>query len=70
MKSASLPACRAGIRKMFGEDLSPSQVVERILKDIRQRGDDQALMEWTEKLDGKAPRITLCFGSRNAGSPG
>ena len=48
------PGMQAGIRKLFGEDLTPAQVVERILKDIRRRG-DQALLEWTEKLDGKAP---------------
>ena len=40
--------------RLFGERLSPSQAVERILKDIRLRG-DEALREWTERLDGLAP---------------
>jgi histidinol dehydrogenase len=48
------PAVQANIRKLFGEDLTPSQVVERILKDVRLRG-DAALRAWTEKLDGQAP---------------
>ena len=38
------------IEKMFGEKLSPTQVVDRILNDVRQRG-DAALIEWTQKLD-------------------
>jgi histidinol dehydrogenase len=42
------------IRKLTGEALSPVQVVERILRDVRQRGDD-ALREWTSRLDGSAP---------------
>lgn len=40
--------------RLFGERLSPTQAVERILKDIRQRG-DPALREWTIRLDGSAP---------------
>jgi histidinol dehydrogenase len=35
----------------FGADLSPQEVVRRILSDVKQRGDD-ALIEWTHKLDG------------------
>src|SRR5690242_16420844 len=35
----------------FGEDLPPQEVVRRILKDVKARGDD-ALLEWTQKLDG------------------
>lgn len=42
---------KAGIRKVFGEDLTPVQVVERILGDVRARG-DQAVMEYTLKIDG------------------
>ena len=42
------------IVRFFGEPLSPVQVVERILADVQARG-DEALMEWTAKLDGKAP---------------
>jgi len=40
--------------QVFGERLAPAQAVERILKDVRQRG-DAALREWTQKLDGAAP---------------
>ena len=40
-----------GINRIFGEPLTPAQVVEKILRDVRQRGDD-ALADWTEKLDG------------------
>ena len=39
------------IAALFGERLTPTQTVGRILQDVRQRG-DAALREWTEKLDG------------------
>lgn len=45
------PQVRERIREVFGEDLSPAQVVERIVGDVRARG-DAALREWTLKLDG------------------
>ena len=38
--------------ELFGEPLSPQQVVERICGDIRERGLD-AVIEYTRKLDGK-----------------
>ncbi|GBF07421.1 histidinol dehydrogenase [Deinococcus aerius] len=41
----------ARIEATFGEPLTPEQVVTRILADVRARGDD-ALLEWTETLDG------------------
>jgi histidinol dehydrogenase len=44
-----------GIEKIFEEKLLPSQAVQRILKDVRRRG-DQALADWTHKLDGVAPK--------------
>lgn len=44
-----------GIEQIFEEQLSPSQAVRRILKDVRQRG-DQALADWSRKLDGVAPK--------------
>ncbi|GHF41497.1 histidinol dehydrogenase [Deinococcus metalli] len=47
-------AVLARIEATFGEQLSPEQVVLRILADVRDRGDD-ALREWTEKLDGARP---------------
>ena len=40
------------ILRTFGEPLTPAQVVERILRDVRLRG-DPALAEWTERLDGR-----------------
>ncbi|AAF11684.1 histidinol dehydrogenase [Deinococcus radiodurans] len=42
------------IEQTFGERLTPEQVVERILLDVRARGDD-ALRDWTERLDGPRP---------------
>jgi len=42
------------IRRLFGEALSPAQAVDRILRDVRQRG-DAALVDWTVRLDGMAP---------------
>ncbi|WP_291425521.1 histidinol dehydrogenase [Deinococcus sp.] len=42
------------IKTTFGEALTPEQVVERIIADVRARGDD-ALFDWTEKLDGSRP---------------
>jgi histidinol dehydrogenase len=39
------------ILRLFGESLTPSQVVAQIIQDVRQRG-DEALRQWTEKLDG------------------
>jgi histidinol dehydrogenase len=41
---------REGIAARFGEPLTPVQAVERILRDVRERG-DAALHSWTEKLD-------------------
>ena len=35
----------------FGTDLAPYEVVRTILKDVRGRGDD-ALIDWSQKLDG------------------
>jgi histidinol dehydrogenase len=40
--------------KLFGERLSPEQVVKRILEDVKARG-DEALLDWTETLDGHRP---------------
>jgi histidinol dehydrogenase len=47
------PSVAAGIQQIFGEPLSPAQAVDRILADVRSRG-DEALREWTARLDGKA----------------
>ena len=41
---------RAGIARVFGEDLTPEQAVARLLADVRARG-DEALREWTARID-------------------
>jgi histidinol dehydrogenase len=41
---------RAGIRRVFGEELTPEEAVARILADVRQRG-DEALCHWTACID-------------------
>jgi len=44
----------AGIRNVFGEELTPDTAVARILSDVRRRG-NEALREWTERIDNLAP---------------
>ena len=46
------PSVQERITQMFGEPLTPAQVVDRILRDVRKRG-DKALVDWTERLDGR-----------------
>src|ERR1700716_4492902 len=47
----ALPASvRAGIRETFGEDLSAEAVVQRIIEDVRSRG-DAALRHFTRAFD-------------------
>ena len=41
--------------ELFGEPLNPMQAVDRILADVRHRG-DAALREWSQRLDGSAPK--------------
>lgn len=45
------PRMAEGIRRMFGADLTPAQVVDRILADVRQRG-DAAIRDYTLRIDG------------------
>ncbi|NSW51208.1 MAG: histidinol dehydrogenase [Anaerolineae bacterium] len=52
------PALQAGIQQVFGETLSPEQVVDRILHDVRERG-DEAVLDYTRKIDGFAPESLL-----------
>ncbi|MBI3953732.1 MAG: histidinol dehydrogenase [Chloroflexi bacterium] len=58
------PALAEGIRRLFGESLSPEQAVARILADVRRDG-DRALLDYTSRLDGVAlaslevPRQTI-----------
>jgi histidinol dehydrogenase len=40
-----------GIEHIFGERLAPAEAVERILRDVRRRG-DLALREWSARIDG------------------
>ncbi len=40
-------------RKVFGKDLTPEQAVERIVEDVKKKG-DAALFAYTRKLDGFA----------------
>ena len=48
----SLPeSLRCHIREAFGADLTAEQVVERIITEVRRRGDD-ALFDFSRKLDG------------------
>jgi histidinol dehydrogenase len=46
------PALRAGLKRVFGEEITPQEGVRRILSDVRERGDD-ALRYWTETIDGQ-----------------
>jgi histidinol dehydrogenase len=45
------PRLAAQIKKSFGEELSVPEVVERIIGEVRDKG-DKALLDYTEKLDG------------------
>jgi histidinol dehydrogenase len=45
------PELRRRIRRVFGEELSPQAVVERIINEVRDKG-DEALFHYTEILDG------------------
>jgi histidinol dehydrogenase len=52
MEDLEIPeSVMARTEQVFGERLAPAAAVERILRDIRRRG-DAALAEWTLKLDG------------------
>ena len=45
------PRLRAQIKQVFGEELSVQEVVDRIIGEVRDKG-DKALLDYTEKLDG------------------
>jgi histidinol dehydrogenase len=42
---------RDGLRRIFGEDITPETAVARLVADVRRRG-DAAIIEWTERIDG------------------
>lgn len=48
------PALLARVAALFGEPLSPETAVARILADVQRRG-DEALREWSQRIDGAAP---------------
>ena len=45
------PTLAAGIKRVFGANLTPEQAALRILTDVREQG-DQAIIDWTAKIDG------------------
>jgi len=45
------PGLTAQIKQVFGEELSVQEVVDRIIGEVRGKG-DKALLDYTEKLDG------------------
>jgi histidinol dehydrogenase len=45
------PGLTAQIKQVFGEELSVQEVVDRIIGEVRDKG-DKALLDYTEKLDG------------------
>ena len=47
-------ALAAGIAERFGEHLTPAEVVDRIVSQVRRKG-DTALRQLTEMLDGRVP---------------
>jgi histidinol dehydrogenase len=51
---ATPPRLAAQIKQVFGEELSVQEVVDRIIGEVRDKG-DKALFEYTEKLDGVRP---------------
>jgi len=45
------PGLAAQIQRIFGEELSPQEVVERIINEVQREG-DKALFDYAKKLDG------------------
>ncbi|HEX9370951.1 MAG TPA: histidinol dehydrogenase, partial [Roseiflexaceae bacterium] len=45
------PALLDSIARLFGTRLTPSEAVDRIIRDVRERG-DAALRDWGQRLDG------------------
>ncbi len=55
---APSPALAASIEGLFGEPLSPDQVVARILEEVRTQG-DRAVAHYSQLLDGASPEQPL-----------
>jgi len=51
VESEATPALKAGIKQMFGKEMSLEQTVQHIINDVRKDG-DKALFELTAKIDG------------------
>ena len=50
-EAALRPGLATAIERVFGEAITPDEVVRRLLADVRQRG-DAALRDWTRRIDG------------------
>jgi histidinol dehydrogenase len=48
------PAAQELMRRVFGAELGPAEVVDRILRDVREKG-DAAIRRCNEEIDGVAP---------------
>lgn len=48
------PRMQEGIRRIFGQDLTAHEVVDRILRDVQREG-DAAIRRYTDAIDGGAP---------------
>jgi len=48
------PELKVQIKQVFGEELSVQGVVDRVIGEVRRKG-DKALLDYTEKLDGVRP---------------
>ena len=51
LEDAVAPAQSARGRELFGEELTPEQVVDRIIADVAARG-DEALLDYSRRIDG------------------
>ena len=49
------PALLDSIERLFGARLTPAEAVDRIISDVRGRG-DSALRDWTARLDATRAR--------------
>jgi histidinol dehydrogenase len=52
------PSLAQSLQRVFGEPLTVEQAVERILADVRVRG-DEAVLDWTEKIAGARPQTLI-----------
>ena len=51
IEPANTTVLQAAMERFFGEPLTPTQAVERIVTDVENRG-DEALRFWTKRIDG------------------